>query len=1031
MPKSAPKDPIEPHLPTALVAGAGGFVGSHLCDALVSQNCLVYGLDNWSTGKKDNLKHLLNNKKFVFLEHDLNLPLKISLPTIDYVFHLAGIEAYLNGLDVSLDTLLVNSLGSRQLLELAKKHQAKFLLGSTIDVYSGFLSATDLNQYFSQEHRREEAYSHHEAKRFSEALTHEYYSRFQLDARIVRLGHVYGPRLNLESGGDIAQLFKAAIGGQALVVAGQGLKAIYPTYVTDLIYGLTKAMFSQSSAGQIYTLISPEKISVLNFANKLKQALKAEDLKIEFSSEAAEFDPLALSKTVIQSQENLGWQPKVFLETGIAKTVAWLKINKPAAAKASAGEAGEEVNSQPEDYSLADLGITPALPAAAMAQASPAKSASKPKPGFKFPKIKLPKIAWQFKKPTIALMPHPKPMSKQGKMWLFGAVVIFLWLVGPLFLSVTLALAGINSLKQAREITDFTRAQQLVKLTDRAAAQFSFSRRLLRQANLTTSLFGLKSVSENYDRLLSIGINLSQGGKQLARAGESGLLLTQIVLHNETGNITEALKQIQLNLDQAYSELSFVESELQSGRQLELDFTSGLTKEYQALTEQLPQLRQKINQLRNILPLIPGFIAQDSKKTYLILFQNSTEIRPTGGFIGSYGLLTFEKGKLLDFAVQDIYAADGQLKGYVEPPEPIKAAFGDNTWFFRDSNWDPDFIVSAERAEWFLQKTTDRNVDGVIAVNLPAVKFLLEALGPMTLPDYNEEVTADNLFDRAEYRSEIDFFPGSTQKKDFLGSLSREIFTKAQNASASDLLKLAQAVETALGQKQVLMNLHDEPGQKLLLQQNWAGSLFNPNLVTADQRPVLTDYNFLVEANLGINKANYFLNRSIKQQLTILKNKEVLAVTTINYQNQSPADAWPGGIYKSYLRQYLPEGASLVSVKLDENKLNLAQDIDATNDQGKFILGFPVSVPVKGSLEVEVTYRLPGSLINKNQLSRLAVVVPKQPGIIADSLEVIVNHPTFLTVAAVNPQALVSPQVITWQSDLSYDRVFTIDFIEK
>jgi len=1000
-----PKD----SLPTALVAGAAGFIGSHLCDALVSQNCLVYGLDNWSTGKKDNLRHLLVNRNFVFIEHDLNLPLEISLPSIDYIFHLAGIEAYLNGLDVSLETLLVNSLGTRQLLELAKKDKAKFLLGSTIDIYSGFLSATD--------HHREETYSHHEAKRFSEALIHEYYSRYRLDARIVRLGHLYGPRMNLEAGNEISRLIRAALDNQPLVVGGQGLKILYPTYITDLIYGLIKAMFSQSSAGQIFTLVNPQKSTALNFANNLKKALKNENLEIEFSPEEAEFEPQALSKAVLASQENLGWQPKVSPEQGLIKTLAWLKAGKTTHPH-QPQKIKEEIINQSDDYSPEELGIKPSPAFVVQPRNSGEAKPEKPKLNFKFkiPKIKLPK----FKKPT-----------KKGKLWLVGAGIIFLWLVGPLVLSAALAFSGVNTLKQAREITDFTRAQKLIQLTDRAANRFSLSRRLLRQADLTIKLIGLKSPAQNYDRLLSIGINLSQGGRHLAQAGEAGTLLTQIILHHEAGNLPEALKRIQLSLDQAYSELSFVESELQSGKQLELDLTSNLVKQYQQLTEELPRLRQKINQLRNILPLVPGFVAQDSKKTYLVLFQNSAELRPTGGFIGSYGLLSFEKGKLLDFSVEDIYAADGQLKGFVEPPAPIKEFLGQNTWFFRDSNWDPDFLVSAERAEWFLGKTTDRKVDGVIAVNLPAVKFLLEALGPLTLPDYNEEVTAANLFDRAEYRSEIDFFPGSTQKRDFLGSLAREIFTKAQNASASDLIKLAQATEAALSQKQILVNLHDQNSQKLLLQQNWAGSLFSPNLATGDRRPILADYNFLVEANLGINKANYFLTRQIKQQLTILKNKEILAVTTVNYQNQSPADAWPGGIYKSYLRQYLPAGASLVSVKLDNTKLNLAQEVDITSAADKFVLGFPISVPVKGSLEAEITYRLPGSLVNKNGLSRLAVVVPKQPGIINDVLEVIVNHPTFLTVAAVNPQALVSPQVVTWRSDMSFDRAFTIDFIEK
>jgi hypothetical protein len=822
----------------------------------------------------------------------------------------------------------------------------------------------------------------------------------------------------------------AAVKGQPLVVGGQGLKALYPTYITDLIYGLTKAMFSQSSSGQIYTLINPQKTPLLNFANKLKKAAGDDNLDIELTSESNDFEPIALSELVLKSQQELGWQPKVNLEAGITKTLSWLKTTKVPGKKGTLKNE-EPASNRAEDYSLEELGITPAA-AGEPAVAVEEKTKKEIKlPQVEWPHFKLPKFSFKTPKLKLSLVPRPKEMSTQTKTIIVSVALLILFIFGPLALSGVMAAAGVKSLQKAQTLTNLNDPKQLVKLADRAAGSFSLSRKMLRQSSWALKLVGLKSKSDNYDRLLSIGINLSQGGKHLAQAGEAGTFITQIVLHNKEGNLTEALKQVQLNLDQSYSELSFVESELQSGRQLNLDFTSGLTRQYQELTDSLPAIRQKINQLRNILPLVPSLVAQDGKKTYLLLFQNSAEIRPTGGFIGSYGLLSFEKGKLLDFSVEDIYSADGQLKGFVEPPAPIKEFLGQSTWFFRDSNWDPDFTVSAERAEWFLQKTTDRNVDGVIAVNLPAVKHFLTATGPLTLSDYNEEVTADNLFDRAEYRAEIDFFPGSTQKRDFLGSLAREIFTKAQTAAAGDLIKFAQAVEAALGEKQILMYLHDADSQKLLLAQNWAGSLIAPNVKALDQRPVLTDYNFLVEANLGINKANYFLRRGIKHQLTILKNKEILAVTTVNYQNQSPADAWPGGVYKSYLRHYLPQGSNLVSVKIDQNKLNLAQDVDVASQDDKLVLGLPISVPVKGSLELEVTYRLPKALESKNQLSRLAMVVPKQPGIIDDPLEVIVNHPTYLTVAAVSPQALVSPQVVTWKSNLTYDRVFTIDFIEK
>ncbi len=1002
-------------LPAALVAGAAGFIGSHLCETLLSQNCKVYAVDNWTTGKKANIKPLLDQKNFVFIEHNLEKPIDTPIPKIDYIFHLAGVEAYINGLDVSLETLLVNSLGTKELLEIAKAQKAKFLLASTTDILSGQLATAD----------QEEAYSHHEAKRFSEAITFEYLNRYQLNARVVRLGLVYGPRMELASGNDLAQLLLAAQKLQPLKIIDQGLKTIYPTYISDVIYGLTKAMFSQSSQGNIYTLVNPEKITLLNLAYKLKAQLPQKNLSIEFVSGESGESVTNLGPEVFASQQELGWNPKVSLDQGILTTLKWLenREDKPEKPKTKKNEV-----TPPEPiYTPEDLGIKPAVAPEISPSAVP--KTSKPKFNFKF-KLAFPKLS--LPKPRLSLISRKTKikLTKQTKIIFASIGLLLLYLLTPIILLSTSAFAGVKQLKQASSQLDFTKATQMTKLTEKAQKNFEFSQSMLRRSQFIATVLGLKSLSQNFDRLLFIAIKLSQGAGHLARAGEAGTVLSAIIFQHQDGNIAQAIKEIRLSLDQGYNDFSFVDSELQSGRELQLDLTASLTKQLQALTNDLPVIRHKINQARLLLPLVPGFIAQDSKKTYLVLFQNSAELRPTGGFIGSYGLLSFEKGKLLDFSVEDIYAADGQLKGYVEPPEPIKQFLGQNTWYFRDSNWDPDFTVSAERAEWFLNKTTSRNVDGVIAVNLPAVKELLAATGPITLSDYNEEVTSDNLFERAEYHSEIDFFPGSTQKKDFLGALAREIFDRLKNSSASGMLKLSQALETSLAQKQLLIYLHDADSQRLLMEQNWAGAIFTPGLNLTANQPITSDYAFSVEANLGINKANYFLKRNLEQQLTLLKNREILSVTTIEYQNQSPADAWPGGIYRTYLRQYLPQNSTLISVKVADSKLNL-KDIDQTIINDKLVLGFPVTVPVKNSLKVEITYRLNDPLTITDQQGRLAVVVPKQPGTLADPLKVIVNYPSYLAVSAVSSQGIVSPQVVTFQSDLSIDRVFTIDFIER
>jgi hypothetical protein len=214
------------------------------------------------------------------------------------------------------------------------------------------------------------------------------------------------------------------------------------------------------------------------------------------------------------------------------------------------------------------------------------------------------------------------------------------------------------------------------------------------------------------------------------------------------------------------------------------------------------------------------------------------------------------------------------------------------------------------------------------------------------------------------------------------------------------------------------------------LEQNWAGALFSPNLIANDNRPVTTDYSYLVEANLGINKANYFLKRRIEHQLTILKNKEILAVSTIEYQNQSPADTWPGGVYRSYLRDYLPKNATVVSIKTGDTKLNL-KDVDQEIINNNLVLGFPVTVLVKNSLKVEITYRLQEQFVLNNHQGRLAVIIPKQPGILDDQLDVIINYPSFLSVASANPTGIISPQVVSFKTDMNKDRVFLVDFIER
>ena len=146
---------------------------------------------------------------------------------------------------------------------------------------------------------------------------------------------------------------------------------------------------------------------------------------------------------------------------------------------------------------------------------------------------------------------------------------------------------------------------------------------------------------------------------------------------------------------------------------------------------------------------------------------------------------------------------------HVEPPPELKKYLGEAGWYLRDSNWSPDFPVSALRAEWFFEKESGRQVDGVIGVNLFLAQNILEQLGGLEVVDFQEKIDHRNLFERAEYHSEVGFFPGSTQKKDFLASLGRALFEKVKVSDEKTWLSLARAVYQSINEKDLLFYLHD------------------------------------------------------------------------------------------------------------------------------------------------------------------------------------------------------------------------------
>ncbi len=558
----------------------------------------------------------------------------------------------------------------------------------------------------------------------------------------------------------------------------------------------------------------------------------------------------------------------------------------------------------------------------------------------------------------------PSVLKIKTPIFYLLAVLLILIITFPV---TSLALYGWLGRQNLQQTKTLVLQGNLIKAQQKSLSARSFFQKGQVQAEQINFLlnFFSQEKTERLNQLFSLGKTTAEGFYYFLQAGVKTQNLLRAVFQKQTTDFDGLIEEIKTDLDWSFSQLSLAES--QFGREPEV--------------EQISEARDLILQARQGITILPKIIGLDKKQTYLILFQNNSELRPTGGFIGSYGLLTFDEGQLIDFEVKDVYTADGQLKGHVEPPSDLKKYLGEAGWYLRDANWDPDFPTSAARAAWFLEKETGRKVDGVIAVNLTLAQQILKAIGEIQLPDYQEEINEINFFERAEYYSEINFFPGSTQKEDFLGSVARVLFEKIKTSGEKTWFALAKNIWPSLKTKDLLFWLADPQAMDILADLGWNGALKEVKCQVL-ARKCLTDYLMVVEANVGINKSNYFLKRSFSHRLQIKKDQTIQGTLRLNYQNNSSSESFPGGRYKSFVRIYTPVGSILKGIKIINpltGETNEVSEKEIKEEHGKQVFGFLLEVPIKESRSVEVGWELAQKLTGDTD--KYLFLLQKQPGI--------------------------------------------------
>jgi len=306
--------------PTAVITGGAGFLGSHLCDKLLSENINVICVDNLITGNTNNIAHLAGNQNFKFIKHDVTN--FIFIPgRVDYILHFASPASPIDYLQLPIQTLKVGSLGTHKALGLAKEKKARFLLASTSEVYGDPVIHPQSEDYWGNVNPIGPRGVYDEAKRFGEAITMAYHRYHGIDTRIVRIFNTYGPRMRLDDGRALPAFVGQALRGEDITVFGDGSQTRSFCFVSDLVDGIFKLLMSNET--DPVNIGNPDEITIKQFAEEVLKCIDTNS-KIIYQ-DLPEDDPKVRQPNIERAKNILGWQPKINRSEGLKITIDYFK----------------------------------------------------------------------------------------------------------------------------------------------------------------------------------------------------------------------------------------------------------------------------------------------------------------------------------------------------------------------------------------------------------------------------------------------------------------------------------------------------------------------------------------------------------------------------------------------------------------------------------------------------------------------------------------------------------------------------------
>lgn len=922
---------VKNQTPITVIVHGGNRLGSLITKVLTEQGGYVVLIDKFDNTTKKYISELKKSELVDFFDFKGFETLFKNIKRFDYLYYLLDNKLEQNVFE-SKDFLSETKYLETSLAQ-TKKNDAKFSLITSLKLNRELADRTNGSKISVPA-----PYSNIELQKYCETMVAEFKDKTNINARILRLGTLIGkgtPRLKDES---LDSLFRDATESAQITIKGEGLDIHNLIHEDDATYGILKLTFANNTKGEVITLANKNDYTTLSVAYKL--------LELNTDAQSIKFIDDPEDKFVIQDiyvpaphASKYGWSQQVSLEKAMIDQIqvyydninkSWdiskdpVKVTTKTVTKEAKTELGEFIDRLKEPFRRAK------------ARRERKKSAAK-----------------------------PAPRVIVG--WVFGTVVLLLltyFLIYPVIgtaIGIYTVKTSTKDLKESFLSSDPSSSKKKIE-----RARLGLNRASNSFDNLFW-LFKLTSQQRMYDnasKLFVAGNDIATGASQLVDATYPLAMYVKdfkpaINLQETTpSNLREYREYLSMidenryKLDDASYRISIASELLKTVETNSFPkFIRESVIEVKELAQTAESATKTYKETTNFLPEVLGV---NERQRYLILLQNESEIRSTGGWITSYGIVGIEGGQIKELFVDDIYNADGTLriqgKKY-RPPASMANALSIKDWPFSLVNWSPDLQEVRSVSQQFVDDLEKGNdIDGVITLDITFFQKLLSKWGGIEVPGEDQLITADNIHEKV-FQMHREFTPGSTQKTTFLANLANEIIKKFLSMDINQIIKTGDVLTSSLNEKHMQIAMRDSQANNFFNSRGWAGTLD----YKYNDAPIVVDWNW------GGNKANQYLNKNHSLSINIKDKNSIHFAYTLTVENSSTSNSYPQGDYINYQRIYIPAEAEITRiVGIKDNKY------DVYKESGFKVIGGWFNIPIKGISTLEISYTLDRKKIGSN-----------------------------------------------------------------